>query len=272
MSSSQTYYFRDRGKVLGPYDARKLRTLARRGRFRRHHEVSTDGKRWHNAAEFPDLFPTLNVAPQLHRPNDAVNTAPSSSHEQEQVYEVKPVDDPGLIASEPASEPENSSEGGPARSGLHATGVGDDLWWYCYEGESENGPVAFEMLQSLAQANQLARTDFVWKEGMADWVRADQLGGLFSSEGDAVHTSPRTSSFAVSSLVFGVLGILLIPPVLGSLIAVIFGHIAASKITRSRGVLGGRNVAAAGLALGYVGLPVNVAACGLLIAWLRDWL
>jgi len=34
----------------------KLQSLAKRGRFGRHYEVSTDGRHWESAAEFPELF------------------------------------------------------------------------------------------------------------------------------------------------------------------------------------------------------------------------
>lgn len=51
------YYIRNRGKRLGPLDIEKLHSMARRGRFGRHFEVSRDGKRWAKADEFPELFP-----------------------------------------------------------------------------------------------------------------------------------------------------------------------------------------------------------------------
>ncbi len=50
------YYFRVRGRRHGPFTAEQLHSLARRGRFGRHFEVSTDGKSWRQAAEFPELF------------------------------------------------------------------------------------------------------------------------------------------------------------------------------------------------------------------------
>ena len=52
------YYIRNRGKRLGPLSVDKLHAMANRGRFGRHFEVSTDGKRWSRADEFPELFPS----------------------------------------------------------------------------------------------------------------------------------------------------------------------------------------------------------------------
>ncbi len=52
------YYIRNRGKKLGPLSVDKLHAMAKRGRFGRHFEVSKDGKRWAQADEFPELFPS----------------------------------------------------------------------------------------------------------------------------------------------------------------------------------------------------------------------
>ncbi len=51
------YFIRNRGKRLGPLSIDKLHSMAKRGRFGRHFEVSTDGKRWAQADDFPELFP-----------------------------------------------------------------------------------------------------------------------------------------------------------------------------------------------------------------------
>ena len=50
------YYIRNRGRRLGPLSLDKLHAMAKRGRFGRHFEVSTDGKRWARADDFPELF------------------------------------------------------------------------------------------------------------------------------------------------------------------------------------------------------------------------
>ena len=52
------YYIRSRGKRLGPLTIEKLHSMAKRGRFGRHFEVSTDGKRWSSADDYPELFPS----------------------------------------------------------------------------------------------------------------------------------------------------------------------------------------------------------------------
>jgi Domain of unknown function (DUF4190) len=60
----------------------------------------------------------------------------------------------------------------------------------------------------------------------------------------------RASGLAVASLVLGIVWVLWI----GSLLAVIFGHVALSQIKRSYGALTGRGMAIAGLVLGYLGI------------------
>ncbi|RZZ88848.1 DUF4190 domain-containing protein [Pseudoxanthomonas winnipegensis] len=66
-----------------------------------------------------------------------------------------------------------------------------------------------------------------------------------------------TSSLAVVSLVFGILGWSLLPTV-GALVAVITGHMARAEIRRSQGALDGDGMAVAGLVLGWLHLVLLV--------------
>src|SRR5205823_14978879 len=67
---------------------------------------------------------------------------------------------------------------------------------------------------------------------------------------DALAISGGTSGLAIASMVLGIVWVFWV----GSLLAVIFGHVALSQIKRSVGTLGGRGMAIAGLVLGYLGL------------------
>jgi acyl carrier protein len=60
-----------------------------------------------------------------------------------------------------------------------------------------------------------------------------------------------TSGLAVASLVCGVLGLLPVLPVIGSIIAIVTGHMARAQIARADGRVGGKGLATAGLFLGY---------------------
>ena len=65
----------------------------------------------------------------------------------------------------------------------------------------------------------------------------------------------RTSGMAIASLVLGLVWIYWV----GSILAVIFGHLALNETKRDPRV-GGRGMAVAGLVLGYIGLAVLVIA------------
>ena len=52
--------------------------------------------------------------------------------------------------------------------------------WYYSRGGTPVGPVSALELKRLASGGQLGPTDLVWKEGMRDWVTAEQLKGLFA--------------------------------------------------------------------------------------------
>ncbi len=69
--------------------------------------------------------------------------------------------------------------------------------------------------------------------------------------------APPTSSMALVSLIMGILGWLVLP-IIGSVLAVVFGHAALGEIGRSEGQIGGRGMAQVGLVLGYVALGLSV--------------
>ncbi|MCR4405728.1 MAG: DUF4190 domain-containing protein [Anaerolineae bacterium] len=77
----------------------------------------------------------------------------------------------------------------------------------------------------------------------------------------AVPASPTTSGLAAASLIMGVLGWFMLPLV-GNVLAIIFGHMAKNEIARSGGRLTGDGLATVGLVLGYIG--VGVWALGIL--------
>jgi len=67
----------------------------------------------------------------------------------------------------------------------------------------------------------------------------------------------QNSTTAIISLVAGILG-LTIFPFIGSVIAVILGHMAKGEIARSNGTIGGGGAATFGLVLGYIGVGLSV--------------
>lgn len=61
---------------------------------------------------------------------------------------------------------------------------------------------------------------------------------------------PPTNGFAIAALVLGIIG--------GSVLAIVFGHVARSQIRNSGGSQGGMGMATAGLVLGYLGLALLI--------------
>ena len=67
----------------------------------------------------------------------------------------------------------------------------------------------------------------------------------------------QTSALAIISLVSGLLGWTLLPLV-GSLVAIVTGHMARAEIQRSNGQMEGDGLAIAGLVLGWLVIAVSV--------------
>jgi competence protein ComGC len=70
---------------------------------------------------------------------------------------------------------------------------------------------------------------------------------------------PKTSGLAITSLVLGILAVVLTVVCIGPLLAIpaiICGHIASARINRSGGQLAGKGLAIAGFITGYVSLAL----------------
>lgn len=80
-----------------------------------------------------------------------------------------------------------------------------------------------------------------------------------------MNQAPQTSSYAVVALIAGILGWTLLP-FIGSVGAIIFGHMARGEIRRSNGQLEGDGLAVTGLVLGW--LSVAMWVLGLLFIFL----
>ncbi|MFN7137281.1 MAG: DUF4190 domain-containing protein [Thermomonas sp.] len=75
-----------------------------------------------------------------------------------------------------------------------------------------------------------------------------------------MNATPRqTSSLAVVSLVAGILGWTVLP-FLGSVVAIICGHLARAEIRRAPQALEGDGLAVAGLVMGYIAVGLGVLA------------
>jgi TM2 domain-containing membrane protein YozV len=67
-------------------------------------------------------------------------------------------------------------------------------WYYSIDGDRQ-GPISGAELRKLAEAGTLKATDLVWKDGMADWVPAKSIKGLF---GAAAPSGSKTAEQAAA--------------------------------------------------------------------------
>jgi hypothetical protein len=77
----------------------------------------------------------------------------------------------------------------------------------------------------------------------------------------------RTSTLAIVSLIAGIVGFVMLP-VVGSVVAVVTGHMAKGEIRNSGGTISGDGLATAGLILGYIGVGFTVLGVCALAIWL----
>lgn len=86
------------------------------------------------------------------------------------------------------------------------------------------------------------------------YVASPPPGHLAYPPPAAFATQARTNGLAIAALVLGILWLYGI----GSILAIVFGHVAMSQIDRSGGSQSGRGMALAGAILGYVGAALFV--------------
>ncbi len=77
------------------------------------------------------------------------------------------------------------------------------------------------------------------------------------------YVQAKTNGLAIASLVLGIVWLYWV----GSVLALIFGHVAKRQIDRSGGAEGGRGLAIAGIVLGWVGIALLVGVGLLLLAF-----
>jgi hypothetical protein len=146
------FYIRIRGRILGPYDEARFQSLARRGQLSRMHEVSLDSINWVPASKYPDLFTNADTPQATGVP-------------------------PALKAAEQAE----------TRNFDAPTGVGR-LWWYRKNG-AQVGPVAEAEVRQYLVSGMLSGDDFVWSEGMPQWVPARQAPALGATQASPIATN-----------------------------------------------------------------------------------
>lgn len=232
------------------------------GRFSRIHEVSTDGKRtWSPATNHPNLFPQSTGGKKRRQPEPPPQPAAAASLAEPDIV-LAPAD-----ATRPASEAPIELvdfDGGPG--------------WYYHRNNANTGPVSLSAVQQLVRAGDLGPDTLVWEEDTPNWIKVKDHHSLaghlpsnplsFPESAPASTTAAgaakqETALTAIASLVSAIGGMTLFP-FLGSILAIVFGHMALSQL-KLNSRLRGRNLALAGLVMGYVELAIILFAGLILI-------
>jgi len=144
--------------------------------------------------------------------------------------------------------------------------------WYYAKGSEQRGPVSEQELIGLIESGAVHAADLVWREGMPEWRPARDIAELATAfqkaipvqEGAVPPPPPlmtaapggETNPMAIASLVLGLLsfgcGCFVSIP------AIICGHLALSQIKAAPGRYKGRELAIAGLVIGYLTLVISL--------------
>lgn len=151
---SDSFYFRVRGEVKGPFSREQIVSLIRKKRLGRHHELSTDAVIWTRAGEVEGLFES--IAPTREEP------------------EV------GYAIAVPEAEAKPASSAGQRSSLQDSSGDEDDEWHYA-KGRNTLGPVSSNELRAMLATGRLLGSDRVWNSSLADWVPAEDLPQFMGS-------------------------------------------------------------------------------------------
>jgi GYF domain 2/Domain of unknown function (DUF4190) len=245
---TEKYYIRQRKeenpkKWLGPFDASQLKDLADRRLFSRElHEYSEDRLNWISARQiWATLFPKAAkpVLTQSQLMPTATSQAPTQTAAETQRLapvssEILPID--ALLAQDDSPE-----------------------WYFACDG-AQQGPVTLTQLRQWTAEGRIAAGDLVWCPKFGEeWVEAQTVPELASTpvpqdpargRGRSSGSANQTPSLATASFVLGLLGTSLLLG-LGSILAVVFGHMALAEFGRAQTSNKGKWMAVAGLALGY---------------------
>jgi len=133
-----SYFYRVRGRTLGPVPLRQMRQLAQRAQIGRTTDVSRDGTQWGKAADWPEIFDAGGGA------DPGFGLGP-------------PVDPLAGAYTTPATITTNASQ------------------WYYARGGVQKGPVDLSTLQQMVATGQLTGSDHVFPDGSDDWLTVSSV-------------------------------------------------------------------------------------------------
>ncbi len=221
------------------------------------------------------------VNEEVEQPSQA--DAPANLHANANVTMSGEVESPLIQqqsqAETPNSEPMNSGQSNSDRHTLSATildineaeqkglvkGSDDQRYEFSLSlWQGQMPPRALDKVELVLVQGQVQQVLVSGAPAIAAAMPAGQVATSEQTGPANMAQAPRaadTSSLAIVSLIFGILGIFFF----GSLIAVICGHIARSNIRQSQGKLVGDGMALAGLIMGYLSLFLTFIVIGFTI-------
>ena len=269
---AEKYYIRPRKeadprKWSGPFDVSQLKDQADRRLFSKElHEYSEDRVTWIPATQiWTTLFPKRT------------KTLSSSSQSLPVVSQTTASN--GHVAPQPAANAAEKSK--PAE---------ETSDWYCgVSGSAKHyGPFTTSQLNELARNAQLQPDDLIWCSKMGDqWVQAQTVLDVFqqanfagfqpNTESNAGRSPGKVPSSAVASFVLALVSTIVLVGVfvsclfegefvaigqfvssivlaIGSLLAVVLGHLALKMFSRQRNIQKGKWMAMTGILLGYTAI------------------
>ncbi len=261
------YYIRPRREEnpkrwMGPLDLTELKQLAGRRQFSRElHEYSTDRQNWRPAKEiWGKVFPAGAKAVVSAQPTPQQSESPPA--EEPETYRLSQPPGGGKQSSVPVESPVSE----------------EPEWYYLLDGVQQPA-TTLSHLRSLAANGPLKPTDLVWCPRFGEqWVESRSVPELAGNApvviaADRSRTPSRPDGaippLAIASFVMGLLSACALP-VLGSILAAVFGHMALAEYARAPGQLRGKGFAVAGVILGYVtlGLFILVMIITAIVFWI----
>ncbi len=252
--TSETWYVRTRGRILGPLTWSQLRALRDRGQLARFDQLSRDRQDWISADRLEALFPTAGSSGAFVSGFEPSPSCPSPRREPAPDSDANPNI---FMMLDPEEEP---SQG--VASAMPAADASND--WYYAEGGTPQGPVGLSVLARLASEGRIGPATLHWRSGLDQWTPgADirELSRLWPSARKSPAPSTPEKPVAPTVPVAPLAMISLIANLLcgiGNVASVIVGALALRQIARSGGELSGRRHAIAGMVLGVVGLLICV--------------
>jgi len=169
------------------------------------------------------------------------------------------------------------------------------MQWYYSKNGTQLGPIGTEDIQSKLASGEIAQSDLVWKDGMADWLPAGQIAELRvvlqatspvapAPSSPVVENSPYTPPVtaapvspvpygglpvsancgkATAAMVLGICGIVFaiccsfVGVILG-ILAVIFGNLAKTEIAQNPYLAAHLGKAKSGVLMGWIAIALGV--------------